>query len=155
MKLTMWFTLEMFLTCLLVVGKVVFITTYLYTGYSIWLLLLVTLLLISLPIYYGIYESVVGEEKVNKIESKIGKSIHLLIAFIIVISAVCVFVFQTYTYLKSGVWLPLSVIDGFSTIGFEWAKNPTDWIGLWELVDQVPLSVGLFLIGLYVFQFYD
>lgn len=95
------------------------------------------------------------KNRVKKLNLKLGETIHLLIAFMIVISAVCLFGIQSYSYLKYGIWLSLSVTDGLAAIGVDWASKPTDWIGLWKLMNKVPLSMSLFFLGLYVYHDYD
>lgn len=140
---------------ILLLSKIGMIFSYFYTGNSIWLVSLSMLVLISLPIYYVIYEGIVGEEKVTLIKSKICKLIHLFIAFILIVLILCILIFQVYGYLKNGIWVPLSVTDALIYLEFKWASNPTDWTGLWTLINKVPLSACLLLIDLYVFYDYD
>ncbi len=46
---------------------------------------------------------------------------------------------QIYGYLRYAVWNSLSVIDSLRWLGSEWASNPTDWTGLYSVLEWTPL----------------
>lgn len=58
-----------------------------------------------------------------------------------------VLLFQAYTYLRYGMWPPISLIDGLSLVNFGWATNPTDWKGLHKILSKIPLSLVFFIAG--------
>lgn len=59
--------------------------------------------------------------------------------------------YQIIFYLKNGAWQPLSVIDGLVYLSQErpslWLLYPQDWIGLHKLLEAIPLSLGIALLG--------
>src|SRR5262245_30143053 len=71
------------------------------------------------------------------------------------LAAVVVLGLQIILYLKNGAWLSLSVIDGLVHLSGErpsaWLLHPQDWIGLHNLLDKLPLSLGLLLLGVVAF----
>lgn len=64
-----------------------------------------------------------------------------------VLGAPGVLAFQIYHHLKYGSWMALSVLDILKGAGIEWAVRPTDWFGLHQSLDWVPLSAALFVLG--------
>lgn len=54
---------------------------------------------------------------------------------------------QVLHYLREGVWFPVSVIDGLEHVGFEWALNPTSWIGLHNVLSIVNLGFAVMICG--------
>jgi hypothetical protein len=57
---------------------------------------------------------------------------------------------QVYEYLRYSFWMPISVITGLSWIKLEWALNPTDWIGVFNILSNIPLSLALVVVGFFV-----
>jgi len=57
---------------------------------------------------------------------------------------------QIYSYLKTGEWLPISMLDGLAWLGLDWARIPNqpNWVGLHEILTFMPLSIGLWLVAL-------
>ncbi|UZJ44466.1 hypothetical protein OOT55_17690 [Marinimicrobium sp. C6131] len=55
-----------------------------------------------------------------------------------------VVIWQAFSWLQSGDWQAISVIDFLLWTGLEgaWLNEPTSWIGLWKMLDWMPLSVG-------------
>jgi hypothetical protein len=58
---------------------------------------------------------------------------------------------QIYGYLRYAVWNSLSVIDSLRWLGSEWASNPTDWTGLYSVLEWTPLSVGVLILGIFLY----
>jgi hypothetical protein len=54
---------------------------------------------------------------------------------------------QVVHYLKEGVWFPVSVVDGLEYVGFEWALNPSSWIGLHNVLNIVNLGFAIMICG--------
>lgn len=55
---------------------------------------------------------------------------------------------QVYGYLRYAVWNSLSVIDALRWLGSSWASStPTDWTGLYSILEWTPLSVGILILG--------
>ena len=62
------------------------------------------------------------------------------------IAAIGVVGYQLVNWFKTGVWKSFDFISFLGEFS-NWAKAPDDWIGLHKLIETVPLTVGLFLIG--------
>ena len=77
-------------------------------------------------------------------------SIATLMAFLPLISAVWIFVWQVFTYLRQGNWIPFSLLDGLAWLKVPWAVTPTDWLGLHNLLNQVHVSIGLLLLSIFL-----
>jgi len=82
--------------------------------------------------------------------SDIAKSIFNLICIIIGLSIFVplgILSYQTYWYLRIGEWHSFSVITGLRWLNIQWAFYPNDWIGIYKILDEFPLWVGVFLCG--------
>ena len=55
---------------------------------------------------------------------------------------------QIFHYLKDGDWQPLSVITAMGWAGLEWAFSPTSWLGLYKVLDWMPLSIAALALTL-------
>ena len=55
--------------------------------------------------------------------------------------------YQIYMYLRSGEWYSFSVITGLRWLNVQWAFYPKEWIGLYKILDDFPLSLGIFICG--------
>lgn len=58
---------------------------------------------------------------------------------------------QVYGYLRFGFWQSISVIDALRWTGNQWAVAPTDWVGLYGVLELLPLSAGVAFFGGLVF----
>lgn len=54
---------------------------------------------------------------------------------------------QVYRWFRYGEWVSYSAIDGLKKLGNVWASYPEDWLGLYKLLDGIPLSLSCFIIG--------
>ena len=63
------------------------------------------------------------------------------------LSGIGVLGYEAFLYLKNGLWPGISVLYALQQAGNEWALHPTDWYGLYKLLDSTPLSVALFVSG--------
>ena len=64
---------------------------------------------------------------------------------------------QATTWFESGVWRAISVLAALKSLGIAWAHNPTAWIGFYNTLDFLPLSVTLAVMGVvmaYVLWFF-
>lgn len=60
---------------------------------------------------------------------------------------------QIYWYLQSAVWTPLSIIGGLRMViskSDNWIFAPGSWLGVHSLLDSVPASAALVIIGFLV-----
>lgn len=57
--------------------------------------------------------------------------------------------YQIYFYLRSGYWLSLSIITVLGWLGSEWALDPKEWLGLYKILEWIPLAAACFLLGLF------
>ncbi len=77
-------------------------------------------------------------------------------AYVIVAGFFCllgllgVSIFQVYQYLRHGSWMALSLLDIVERGGIGWASRPTDWFGLHQFLDWMPLSAALFVVGIVI-----
>jgi hypothetical protein len=60
----------------------------------------------------------------------------------------CILLWQVYGYLRFESWQPLSLVDVLSRFEVRWAIAPTDWLGLHRILEWMPLSVLVPIIGL-------
>jgi len=78
----------------------------------------------------------------------------VVIGFLVLVGSIVIalgiLVWQAYTYLRFGHWLPLSIVTALQWIDIEWAASPSDWIGFHKFLDATPLSLAIFLTGLVV-----
>ena len=54
---------------------------------------------------------------------------------------------QVYEYLRYDIWTPVSPITALEWMKIKWALNPTDWLGLYNLLKMVPLSLLMIVFG--------
>lgn len=66
-----------------------------------------------------------------------------------------VVIYQAYIYLKNGLWHPISSIDALVLLEVEWAISPSDWFGIWKILNQIPLSILVIIFSLFIFHNYD
>lgn len=71
----------------------------------------------------------------------------LTILVVSAIAATFVVAFQTYVYLKSAEWPSISVLMALQWARIGWARNPTDWLGLYELLGNLSLAPSLSIGG--------
>ena len=75
----------------------------------------------------------------------VGNSIILTIAGALMVAGAWTIGKQCYTYLRYGEWKAESVLSAFDS---NWAATPSDWIGLHDILNWVPLSFALILAGI-------
>ena len=61
----------------------------------------------------------------------------------------CIFVWQIYEFLKFDVWRSISLIDVLRTAEVQWATSPTDWLGLYRVLEWMPLSLLVPITGVF------
>jgi hypothetical protein len=61
-----------------------------------------------------------------------------------IVGATLVFAYQIFAFLKTGEWLPLSLVSALSWAGVSWAASPTEWQGLHRLLGWAPLSLSMY-----------
>lgn len=54
---------------------------------------------------------------------------------------------QVYEYLRYNSWDSISIITALQWMKIQWAFNPTDWIGLYNILGMVPLSLTMIVVG--------
>ena len=120
-----------------------------------WIFSLIFSSIFAAPIYVGVVISFLGTGRVNSIQQVLtdGKqlainSISWLLIVISFISGLSIFGYQVYYYLKNGTWFSISLIDSFAYIGSDWALQPNNWYGIWNLLNKIPLSMMLAFIAI-------
>jgi hypothetical protein len=59
---------------------------------------------------------------------------------------------QIIYYLRFGDWQSVSVLDLLVSLGLEWEKSPASWMGVFRILDWIPLSLFSGL-GFIIFMF--
>ncbi len=59
-----------------------------------------------------------------------------------------VLIWQIYSYLRIDVWSSVSPVDVLRWAGVSWAVFPTDWLGLYRVMDWMPLSLFVPAVGI-------
>ena len=59
-----------------------------------------------------------------------------------------IILFQAYEWLRIGFAPHYSVANVMAMVGVEWARNPTDWFGVFKILKVTPFSLILVLFGL-------
>ncbi len=87
----------------------------------------------------------------SKIKDQIEEATILIFVGLMIFAPLGILGWQAYGYLRNGQWISLSVLDAFRWMDVKWAFAPTDWIGLYKLLESTPLSVGVFITFLLLF----
>lgn len=64
-------------------------------------------------------------------------------ALSLLIGGLCVVGWQVYEYMRYNIWNPISVVTALEWMNIKWALNPTDWVGLFNILKIIPLSLTL------------
>ncbi|MBA6413407.1 hypothetical protein H2508_09835 [Parahaliea sp. F7430] len=82
----------------------------------------------------------------------IGNFFLYAIPVLFCISGRGVFATQVFGYLYNGVWKSISLANFIGGFYMPWAySEPKTWIGLWNIINIIPLSFALIVFGLWVF----
>lgn len=65
-----------------------------------------------------------------------------------ILCGLAVFAYQAYWWLRMSYWFSISIITGLRWLDVSWARAPWDWLGLHALLDFIPLSLALPIVGL-------
>jgi hypothetical protein len=76
-------------------------------------------------------------------------SIDKISGVVLMLIGVCVLGWQAYEYLRYSFWTPVSVITMLEVTKVGWALYPTEWLGLYNILNAIPLSLAYFVIGLF------
>ena len=63
-------------------------------------------------------------------------------------SSFCILIWQVYGYLRLESWRSLSTLDVLRSFEMKWAITPTDWLGLYRILEWMPLSLSLPIVGI-------
>jgi hypothetical protein len=63
------------------------------------------------------------------------------------VAGIVLVVWQCFSYLRLGVWHPVSTMDVLAVLNVSWAKNPTSWFGLARVLGAIPGSLALVVYG--------
>lgn len=72
----------------------------------------------------------------------------LALAYVVLILAFATPVFQVYTFMKTGIWTPLSAAYGVTFLGLD--VDRSGWIGFAMIMRFLPLSVFAFFVGIFL-----
>ena len=59
-------------------------------------------------------------------------------------TAIGILGWQALTWLKTGEWQTLTLMSALASFGVKWASSPESWIGIYNLLKEIPLTVALF-----------
>ena len=59
------------------------------------------------------------------------------------LSGLSILGWQVYGYLRQEVWQPVSAIDALRYANMKWANDPKDWLGVYRILEWMPLSLLL------------
>ena len=66
---------------------------------------------------------------------------------------------QIFHYLRYGDWVSISALDLLVAMGLKWAVSPTDWMGVFHVLEWLPLPLFSFLVlcmlGYLKFNFFE
>jgi len=51
---------------------------------------------------------------------------------------------QALGWLKTGEWQPISLTAGLASFGVQWAAAPHSWLGIYNVLKHIPLTVAVF-----------
>lgn len=66
------------------------------------------------------------------------------------LGGIAVFLWQIYGYLRFEVWHSVFVVDVLRSAEVRWAFLPNDWLGLYRVLDWIPISIFLPLLGMFL-----
>jgi hypothetical protein len=82
--------------------------------------------------------------------TKIGANL-LVGAVLVFLGSIAVVLYQVYLWAKYGAWGHFSALDALKNLssreGWPWLWSPSDWLGIHMVLEELPLSLGLMLIG--------
>lgn len=55
---------------------------------------------------------------------------------------------QAIDWMRTGEWQTLTLISSLAIFGVQWASSPNSWIGIHNLLRNVPLTVAVFWAGM-------
>lgn len=73
--------------------------------------------------------------------------VKFIAALALIFGGVGVIGWQVYEYLRYSIWNPVSVVAALQWMKIQWASNPTDWIGLFNILTMIPLSLASIALG--------
>jgi hypothetical protein len=126
------------------------IFVYIFTSESLFAIIFIILAVFLMPMLISFISALLGEIRVQKIKSSFqdfitmfGKFLMISVSTTLLFSGIGTICYQFYLYLKAGEWTSYSVIYAFNKLGSTWAKSPNDWVGFWEILEFLPISLVL------------
>lgn len=55
-------------------------------------------------------------------------------------------------WLRHGAWEAISVVTALAWCGSDWARFPTEWVGVHKMLVVLPLSLFLFVTGMITYS---
>ena len=72
----------------------------------------------------------------------------LYLASFALIAALGVIGWQALNWMKTDEWQSLTVLTALASFGVPWATSPTNWLGIHNVLQHVPLSIAVFWTGM-------
>lgn len=80
--------------------------------------------------------------------------VHSIAGILVMAIGLSLFIWQVYNFLRFNIWTPISVLSFLGWMGIpeiaEWVRYPTDWIGLYKILNQIPLNITLLIAGFFI-----
>jgi hypothetical protein len=149
------YLLEKLFLGFLFLGSIFFASISIYTQNPVWLVFTAICIIFIVPVLWGFISSFVPQSTSDKIRSRIEQTLSFIFASSLLLIGIGIFGYQVYSYLRFGSWLPFSVIDLMVIFNIEWAESPIDWLGVWEILNKIPVSVFFIGLSILAFNSYD
>ena len=80
--------------------------------------------------------------------------VHSIAGIAVMAIGLSLLIWQIYSFLRFNIWTPVSVLSFLGWIGIpeitQWVHFPNDWIGLYRILNQIPLNITLLIVGFFI-----
>lgn len=138
-----------FAVTLLVIWVMLLLTAIVMRSNEILIFFIIASLVLA-PFLLQLVAELLGKEKVEIFSRNLVHGAIFLIGSAFVLLAIGIILIQIYDFLRTGSWESFTVIHFLTDLGSEWAIEPNNWYGLWNILSYIPMSIATLIIGLVV-----
>lgn len=91
----------------------------------------------------GVDSAAMGED-----EARPGVVAGVWLSVAAVLSGLALFCWQIYVWLRTSQWMDLTVVTALKWFDVAWAKDPADWLGLYQTLEVLPIAFALVAFGM-------